>query len=819
MNITWRDAEYDFQPLFLQGGKDKVSAFSNITCPIFGADTESVQLPGRYEPQCFTISDPQAGERLVYLPEDDFSLYYYLEDFIYETVENYLAQDIKQCFHYFHNLEYDWLQLIKKDPKLLEMAKVGVGLSTDYELFKIKNYSIVLAKHALFTGSAPHFTIQIRASKKEKLAIHFRDTFSFFPGSLAKLAKDLKLEVGKMERQEDLGQIDYRGMPDEEEEKEYFETYAKLDARITRLAAEQIRDLHLHAAMTKIRVSAPSYAIHRLYALMPEEAQIRSGVDDPKTMQLIFDTYRGGRTGGIYHGKIEDVTVADFHSSYPASMCCLPSFSPRMEYVSLEGDDLSVENVMAVCAETGNGFFRVSGIEHDAEYPGLITTINGKLTPIYGEFQNMATTGVELYTAWKSGTLDITQVHEGVVLLDMEEEPFLPFRTFAETAYTRKAASEKGSVLYTSAKLELNASYGKLIESRSQTMIGASDNRHELPYLESMEKEFAQYWYNKYLDVIEAGEQIEDHYDAWMDEILENFDDDAREKMKEKPLGEFNISGRIYGRHVVPAAASLITATSRARLLAAMKVLDGLYWDTDSIFFRDLADDEIARRLAKGSEWLPANVLPLTVGEELGALDIEIRRATGYLAGTKRYYLMEGDHYKSATHGIPALPKDQTEAIIQSLSLGKNYAYESKVRPLKAKEAKTIADIGSFRSKTYESLFHLDDRLTWTKTDDGWVGQVKRVIEQGSGPDLTDEAYATYCEKLYQDVDPIKELIHRLGKIRIPKKEDYFYSVYQSFSRSAKAKYFRKVGKSIDEWADEAGLDTRTLLDQLGGMA
>lgn len=725
MEITWRGMDYNFQPKTLKGGGDKWTHNSNINAPIFGSDTESVNKVDRYEPQCFTISAPSGEDRIIYLPENDFSLYYYMEDFVLEYANGILSAEERHAFNYLHNLEYDWLQFIKNYPLLLEMAKIGVGLDVDKELFSIRDYKVTLRKNALFTGSAPHLTMRISIGK-DFFDLHWRDTFSFFPGTLAKVAKELGLEVQKAERQEDLGQVDYRDIPDDNPRKIEFEEYAKLDSKVTRLAGEKIRELHKSSGMTKIRVSAPSYAIAKVFHLMDEEQAIVTGINDQKIMQLVFDTYRGGRTGGIYHGAVENLSVLDFHSSYPASMLSLPSFSPSMEYVSVE--DLSVENVLDILRETGNAFLRVSGTERDRHYPGLITTLNGKLTPIYGDFHNIATTGVELLTAYNSGTLDIKEVHEMVVLLDMEDEPFLPFKTFAETAYTRKNNSPKGSVEYASAKLELNSAYGKLIESRLQTLIGATDSRIILPIDLSMEKEFGNYYYQKYLTALEEGCTLLDKLEEISLELLENLGEEVLQTLGKKMFGDMTISGRIYGRHVVPAAAALITGYSRARLIAGAKALKALYWDTDSLFFKSRPLEEINAALAVATKWLPPNTVPLVVGDNLGELGFDIQNAKGFLAGVKRYYLVgESDGEvieKSATHGIPALPKDQTARIISALATGSNYNYESKPKPLKSKEAKSHLEIGSFQSRKYESQFNLDERLNWIETPNGWHGVI-----------------------------------------------------------------------------------------------
>jgi hypothetical protein len=732
MLLNWRGSEYEFTPRTMDGGQDKESKNSNIDGLIFGADTESVQLEGRYEPQCFTLAS-EKGTHLKYIPENDFALKSFIEFFLDVYSDDLFTHEVKHSFLYFHNLNYDWLQLIKTNNRLLELARVGVSPSEPLPLFVLncnrEEYTVTIDKNVIFIGSAPQVRLKVTRGNtkrtKQTITIHIHDTGSFFPATLASLGENLG--YNKLERQEDLGQIDYRNM-EQCDDKDYFEEYAKIDAEVTRRVAEQIRELHRMAHMTKIRASSPNYAINLLYHGMDEWDSIVSGVHDPHIMQLILDTYRGGRTGGIVHGEVKNISVLDFHSSYPASMLSLPSFNPNMQYIRL--DDLSLETIVPLLEETGNAFLRVSGIETDWKYPSLLTTINEKLTPIFGAFENIATTGYELLVGIKSGGIQDLVIHECILLLDLDDEPKLPFQDFANSAYIRKNNAAKKSPEYASAKLALNSSYGKLIESRSQSLIGIEHGKDHLPFIEGMETEFANHYYASYLQMIEDEGDYEDWYDETLDEIMKNFPD--QEDMPVKRFEELNVSGNIYGRYVVPAAASLITACSRARLTCAMKCLDALYWDTDSVFIHgSYSIEEINLKLERCKDWLPPNVVPVTIGDALGMLDMEMEKGRGYLAGTKRYYLTDPEgNIKRATHGIPALQKSECERVIRDLATGSNTDYMSKARPKRAKESKRQEDIGSFEQKAYMPNFRLDTRLEWMETSNGWIGKVKSYSDQ-----------------------------------------------------------------------------------------
>jgi hypothetical protein len=748
MIVKWRDKNYTFTPRTLIAEKDKEGSGAKVTidAPIFGFDTESVSLPDRYEPQCFQVSSSFDGENLVYLPPKTRGLEYFIEWFVRKYT--WLLTESHYIFMYGHNLLYDWLQLIKYYPDLIAVARTGIGLPSDYDIYKTSDYTVTLKKSGLFTGTAPHFTIKVKFSKREWFEIMFRDTFSFFPAPLHKLGKDLKLTTEKKERAEDLGKVDYREMEPCEKKSE-FEEYAKVDAKVTRLAGEAIRELHIHAGMKRIRVSAPGFAINYLFHIIPEGTELVTGTFDLSIMQLILDTYAGGSTGGIYHGSVVNMAVLDFHSSYPASMVTLPSFLPTMEYIRYpEPENLSEEELLEILREC-HCFVRLSGTETDQRYPSLVTSIKGKLTPVYGEFENIATTGVELCVGISSGTLKVKTIHELVLLVEMEPPKLLPFKIFAEGAYKDKEEAEKGSTQYTSAKLRCNSSYGKLIESRTETPVGDDVGNIVLPYIEGMETKFAELYYKQYIETLneESTESFEQMVPDIIDGIFEEF---GEENLKMSTFKSLSLTDLKYGRYAIPAAASLTTGTSRARLCVAKKALSAWYWDTDSVFIHDLVIEEANKKLAAASEWLPPFIQPICIGDKLGDMDVEIEEASGYLAGTKRYYIDNDIHrnckdrtkcgdcpqkkkckYKKALHGIPTAPFDQAETMIQLLATGSNNKYTGKERPLGVKETKDVREIGRFKARDFESQFHLDNRLEWVKDSDGWIGTVKQINRQG----------------------------------------------------------------------------------------
>lgn len=746
MELKWREKTYEFKNRVLEAKKDKERQ-NNVYCNIYGFDTESVNLSDRYEPQCFQISNDVSGECIKYIPPYGRGLEHFIDYFV--TQFSHIEFLNRYCFMYAHNLMYDWLQLIKYYPDLISIAKTGIGVDHDLEIFRRKDYYCVLKKGGLFTGTAPHFTLKVGISKREFVNILFRDTFSFFPSSLDKIAKQLKLDTSKLKRQENLGKIDFREIK-ESEDKKYFEEYAKIDAKITRLVGEEIRKLHVNASMQRMRVSAPGFAINYLLHTIPEGTKIINGDKDIDTMQLILETYAGGRTGGIYHGVINNVSVIDIHSSYPASMTTLPSFSETMQYIKyLNPEELTQEELLDIINEN-HCFMRISGEELNSRYPSLVRESSGKLTPIYGLFENVSTTGVECCVGIKSGDLKISKVHDLVILVEMEEPSILPFKKFAESAYSRKANSEKDSSEYISAKLVLNSSYGKLIESRTETFVADEVKNIILPYTKAVKEQFSKMYYEEYIKSLgeNSEKDFEEIYPDLVEQILSNFEENEIEYAS---FGKLSLTKLEYGRYAIPAGASLITATSRARLLAVIKSTQSIYWDTDSAFIKDFDNIKVIEQLKEASSWLPDFIQDVKMGDELGDLDCEIKNASGYLAGVKRYYLDNEIHrncktkdnkdvcnncelekkckVKKAVHGIPTAPFQQAEEMIQKLAMGENNIYEGRERPKGVKESKSILEIGRFESKKYESQFKLDDRLNWIKTENGWIGEVKKLID------------------------------------------------------------------------------------------
>ena len=721
MTLKWRNAKYTFIPRVFIAKPDSGKT-ADVLAPFFAMDTETVvDKNGRCEAICFQVSNGQSGaEWLEYLSTRTSALEPFLESFVAHYMD--ILTTNKIAFVFCHNLLFDWGMLCKDRADLMVILRTGSGIDQPITLYETAGHTAILKKGGLFQGTAPYWEIEIRFSKKSKCILKFRDTYSYFPASLESLGKTLNLTEIKLKRPEEIGSLDYRMLHPQDSRRIAFEEYAKRDPLVTVLVAENIRKLHLQTGIAKIRVSAPSYAIAYLLHTTKRGTEFHQGVEDESIMQLIADCYSGGRTGGILHGRVNDLSVYDIHSSYPASMLTLPSFSGSTEYIRINprSHEYSKDDLIELM-NTNHCFARVSGYENNNRHPALIQNIRGTLTPVRGQFHGIPTTGVELMTGIKSGSITEWEISEMVVLVEMESEMLLPFKEFAQSAYVRKVNAEKGSPEYTSAKLSLNSSYGKLIESRSPVHIASDDEGVMLPVDNREPLKWAGFYFSDYV-AAQTEKAGCNYYDYIKDSIPELVAIIPESYLEWHCLGALNLQKLDYGRYAIPAAAALITATSRARLCVAMRALNAVYWDTDSIFLIDHSMDK-ADRLKVESNTLPSFIQPVRIGDALGDMGVEIEGAHGYLAGTKRYWLTDGKETKSAIHGMSGLKWDDRESALCLLATGSGLTYESKPRPLTPKSA-TADSLGRFESHIISPQFHLDKRLEWQYINGAYHGTV-----------------------------------------------------------------------------------------------
>lgn len=768
MLLTWRDKIYTYKNTFIKYHED---TRQDINMPICGADTESTRrlgtgikeldepkigppLPPVYESQCVTFATP-SRKGIRWIKPGECALIVLIDALLLDAEPG--IDHKKTLFVYIHNLGYDVGQLLKWRPDLMAFGRAGTyqhgkikskpirpGRSkNEYYIKRIRAHHVYLKNNALFVGTAPHFTVRCYRSRTDYMDITFLDSGSFFRGKLSKIAEQLKLPVMKQEQQADLGKKDYRLIPDSDPLKKAFVDYAIDDAEVVRLVGEKIADLHREAEFTKIRASAPGFA-HSYFTkqLGKLNTVIFSGSLNQKDMSLIMQTYAGGRTGGLHHGLVRNLYVYDFASSYTAAMLSLPSFGPKMKYRRLKPGELSWPNVWQWIKDIPFCFLRVDGEETDAKYPALITEQGGKLTPVYGKFEGVATTGIEIYCGVMSGSLLITQVHEAVFCFDTEIVES-PFRKFANDAYEKKKKAAKDTTEYILAKLLLNAAYGKWIQSTKAQLIGTDAEGFVCYYPKGQESIFAKMYLEEYALAHEQGRDPLKALEIVMSIAYDVIEEEGLEICR-KPMEQLDLSEKEFASSAIPGAASLVTAIARTRLRALIKCTGAIYWDTDSGFIQHMPPDKIGPCLEKGTAWLHPALVPLRLGKELGELDLEIENAEGYLAGTKRYYLTgskdDVSKIKSAIHGITNMyspnVKDRikcrySEAVIRALATGKEIRYRTKGSPLKAKGTPD-ALVGMFVNTSVAPKFNLDTRLSWNwdVSKSVFVGSVKTWQDQ-----------------------------------------------------------------------------------------
>lgn len=745
MKLNYRGNDYTFWGRELLPGKP-----GSITNIINAFDTESVRTTKAWECQLISYSHP-GGECHKFVDPNEIPLLI-LFNIIFSINPRTNAPKKEQPVYYVyaHNLEYDWSQLIKNCPALYELTRTGQVVKP--LTLKLGGYEIKFVR-GVFQGSSPFLSLEINKDGTGA-TLELRDTAGFYKTSLAKLAKTFNIPDKLTSK--DLGQIDFRNVPDTDPDKKLFIDYVERDAYITRMVAEEIRKLHLLFNFNKLKVSGPAFAAAGLVSEVPQDQAIITNKGNKVALQLALDAYRGGRTGGVYHGPVKDMWVYDIHSSYPAAMRSLPSFSTMTEVITRDDKDGPIKHAwaMAMLKEYPCTLLRISGEETDPKYPTLVTTLpDGKLCPVYGKFENLATTGPEVLAGIMTGGLTNVTFHQVIIYFDRKGATS-PFKNFVDKAYELKANSEKDSPPYTAAKLLLNSGYGKLIESHKGIKARLKENvtvficeptELEKKSKKNIKHEQAQMYYRMYIDALSKGQPpgaVINHYTKSM------INAGLFKKGEWVPINDLQLNDHEFGFYVTPPAAALVTGIARARLYLGIKYCQALYWDTDSIF-TPKHPKEVERILAAiPAGALPAGVIPVTFGPGLGEYGIDLPAANGYLSGVKRYHLTHKKYnwptndapqpqepvtekVKMAIHGMPNMPKEKSLLAIKALATGADFSYKEKPSPIGVKSA-SLDMAGVFLNEEelsqVESKFFLDMRLKW-EGDGPWSGEVIPYLE------------------------------------------------------------------------------------------
>lgn len=682
-----------------------------------GYDSEAAEIDGFPEVQTMQTYDGSLS-RLEYVKSGDAWRHFWsllaraIEEERFGSTTNRLPLVPVYC----HNWEYDFGMLVKAGPEgwqtQSKMNQFFRGFEDSVSVEKTTWHLRVDQGHML--GNAPTLTVFF-THKDRGAKIRLLDTFPFFPKALATVAKDLHMEKG--DRASVIG-IDWRDHGYSESvtakdeagipvivTKRDFEKYAKHDALLVWTLGERIHGLHEAEGLTSLAVSGAGYAAKVMLANL--SAPITGGHGGKRAVQLALDAFHGGRSGRLVHGSVSDVTVLDFHSSYPSIQIKLPALHSDYSLV-YKHRNLDIQTFLDM-AKRYHGFARVSGIEEDAKYPSLLSANKqGSIRPVVGEFHNIPATAAEIYCGVVFGGLRLTSVQEAFFYAPLAGlENVRPFEPFIQRAWARKNSEEKGSLLYDAAKIQANSGYGKLIEHRGAQERVSDSLQIPLRYGGMKGFEDARQFF------------LNIHPDYWFDKL-----DEWESLCGDTIAGYTNLDLLLaaqpeFGYYVVPQYATWITGHAHARLVLLMRALDAMKWDTDSVT-TGLTDNEIRARLAAfPSDKLPDYIQPLSIGAELGELDIEGRAMSGVVLGNKRYFLrgeiFKEGHWtlgiKEGHHGLPAIRKDDIEKVLT----GVVSEYTPKPKPIRVKGAQEWREVGLFRvgsskHKTIRPVFAPDSK-------------------------------------------------------------------------------------------------------------
>ncbi len=638
--------------------------------------------------------------------------------------EELLIPKTKKSLHmvpvYCHNWEYDFSMIVKSAPEAWKnQAKNNLFYPGFTDTVKIEKRDWELkVDRGHMIGNAPTLTVIMRR-KNAGIRLQLLDTFPFFPKALASVAKDIGLEKG--DRLSVIG-VDWRAKTYDEKikaknevgesvtiTKRDFEDYAKHDAELVWALAKRIINLHEIEGLTKLAVSGAGYAAKVMMRNL--SAPFTGGYGGRDAVQLALDAFHGGRSGRLVHGAVSGASIYDFRSSYPSIQTRLPALHSDYSLV-YKHRNMPVSEFLCM-AKQYHGFARVSGEERDARYPSLLSADKkGSIRPIVGMFENAPVTVAEVYMGVVFGGLKLSYINEAIFYAPVvERDNARPFGEFIERAWNRKNSYPKGSIEYDAAKIQANSGYGKMIEHRGSKMLVMDEIQIPLRLPGIDGENDARNFFLQY------------HPDFWHDAVEE------WSKQCERIIGYTYLRKLLntkpeFGYYAVPQYAAWITGHAHARLVLMMRLFEAVKWDTDSVTTL-LSSQEVRRRIGDFNDnLLPDYIQPLSIGNELGELDMEARNMIGVILGNKRYYLegeiKKGDKwvtgFKEGHHGLPGVRREDIKSVLlQSVA-----EYEPKAKPVKIRSARDWNEVGTFvvgsrNSHTVKPQFVEDEKQDWGK--------------------------------------------------------------------------------------------------------
>lgn len=632
-------------------------------------------------------------------------------------------ESVKPVLWVFYNLEYDIQRLFSPDSPFFRFIRHG----REDVVIQVGKYELQLV-HVNATGNAPSFQILCFDTQTQKVArIYGMDMWGYWKTGLDKTAKSLK--VG--EKVNDIPP-EWFDIPLEDWTEEMWQSfiqYAGVDADLTRniyLATAELLGNFSTAVFNRVGMlppSAPAAAARLAFSMASEEEWQRA----PKHYeQMALDGYHGGYVAANRRGKVEGLTMNDLKSAYPSAMILLPD-PCTAEYAMIPpGIWADIPHGIRI---SGNlGFVVASFKVKRSLFPSISENRKKYTAHQPGDYTRFTISLPELSVLFDLNQIDSATIHEGFIMIGSPEHSFL--RKFVLKFYELKEKEEKegrkNSAVYLAAKLLMNSLYGKLIEIHVPPIPAIEDASYlyediclepgDMPRINKI-RNAAEVYTNNGLDgILNFSEQ----------NLTRCFR--LEEKPEILPLDELLMPMQATGgAYFMPIYASLITAMTRAKICTLLNCFEAYLGDTDSFGHRLIYGSDEYAAAEKRANGISIRAGTGGVRESSGLLGygVELRNASGYIAGIKQYVLIglneKGkEERKLAHHAITDPPGKESKhrmdfcaAAVESLALGKTVTYTTRKKPRRLRESLLRNDgkYGYFISKQRTVTPKQDERM------------------------------------------------------------------------------------------------------------
>lgn len=385
---------------------------------LFVCDTETI----KGEPFTLQFYDGKTVD-IFYVNKDDV-----LDKFLDYLYQKGLSKITNIVF--FHNIDYDLSVILYNYHKNFLGRK---NIHIVYKDFFIK-----------FVYSNTSFCV-IKKENKRFICI---DSFRFVQTSLESFGELIGAKVHKLEKPSFLGER----KPKSQEEKLYFEQYARNDVLLLWEIANWILGLHkeynVYITYSNANLSERIFRHYYLKHYMKLELPPKEWIEP------CILSYHGGKNGyyldksqGVY--LLRDGCEIDIISAYPYALSELPNFS--------SGRYKEVDKVV----DEYEGVYIVSGYCLNDKYPVIFTH---DFKPIsYGEkIEDLCLTSYELKEALRNNEIEIKKVKGLVYIPDNKFDN--PLKEFVDDFFKKKEQA-KNLDERTFYKIILNSLYGKFIQA------------------------------------------------------------------------------------------------------------------------------------------------------------------------------------------------------------------------------------------------------------------------------------------------------------------------------------------------------------------